>query len=144
MSSPACFSDDQLGFFTAAGHARTVTDSTARFALGSKWSTFGYYARREVLPFRATPGMSGEELVDSLAAAGVGYVLLARVSSNDVAFGRLLRSSCDRLALAGAFNRQTLLFELRDGTAADTSGGACAALAAYESVSGVPGQVGLW
>lgn len=143
-SSPACFSDDQLGFFSAAGHARTVTDSAARFALGSKWSTFGYYARREVLPFRATPGMSGEQIVDSLAAAGVGHVLLAHLSSNDVAFGRLLRPSCDRLALVGVFNSQTLLFELRERAAADTTGGGCAALAAYESVPGVPGQAGLW
>lgn len=143
-SSPACFSDDQLGFFGAALHARTATDSTARFALSSKWSTFGYYARREVLPFRATPEMSGDQIVDSLAAAGVGHVLLAHASSNDVAFGRLLRSSCDRLALVRAFNRQTLLFALRERAAADTTGGGCAALAAYESVPGVPGQAGLW
>lgn len=143
-SSPGCFSDDQLGFFSVAVHARMVTDSAARFALGSKWSTFGYYARREVLPFRATPGMSGGQIVDSLAAAGVGHVLLAHASNIDVAFGRQLRSSCDRLALVGAFDRHTLLFQLRERTAPDTTGGGCAALAAYHSVSGVPGQAGLW
>jgi hypothetical protein len=143
-SSPACFSDDQRGFFSAATHVRAATASDAVFALGSKWSTFGYYARREVLPFRAIPGMSGEQIVDSLASAGVSHVVLAHVSSNDVAFARLLRGACDRLELVSAFNRQTYLFQLRDGTARETTGSGCAALTEYESVSATPGQVGLW
>ncbi|HEX6249929.1 MAG TPA: hypothetical protein VFZ56_00690 [Gemmatimonadaceae bacterium] len=143
-SSPACFSDDQRGFFSAAKHARATTGSGARFALASKWSTFGYYARREVLPFRAPAGMSGETILDSLAAAGVRHVLLSHASSFDVALARQLRASCDRLVLARAFNRQTLLFEMRDRAAADETAGGCAALAAYDSVPGVPGQVGLW
>ena len=143
-SSPACFSDDQRGFFSAARHVRTTTSSAASFALASKWSTFGYYARREVLPFRAPAEMSGEQILDSLVAAGVGHVLLAHASSFDVALARQLRPSCDRLALARSFNEQTLLFELRGPAAADSTGGGCAALAAYESVRGVPGQVVLW
>lgn len=141
-SSQVCFTPDQVAFFSAAGFARSNTEEGERFVLRSKWPTFAYYARREVIPLSLVAGDNGSQTLENLDQAGVRYVVVTHLMKGDLVFARHLMDVCDRLELVSGFNRSTFILRVREGVSVDRS--ACDALQRYEARPSDIERFGLW
>lgn len=140
--SPECFTRDQVALFNAARFARATTDERERFVLGSKWPTFAYYARREVIPLSLVAGDDASQTLANLDQAGVRYVVVTHLLKGDPVFARQLTDVCDRLELVSSFDRSTFMLRVKDDVSVDRS--ACDALQRYEFRPSDIERFGLW
>jgi hypothetical protein len=76
LESPACFQEAQRGFFAVAQYVRNHTPSSAKF-LTTKEATFAYYSDRQVYHPDLAILKYGADLLPSISAMGIEYVVLS-------------------------------------------------------------------
>jgi 4-amino-4-deoxy-L-arabinose transferase-like glycosyltransferase len=124
LESPACFNESQRGFFALARYVRQNTPESARF-LTTKEATFAYYTDRQVMHPDLAIIKFGADLLPSVSARGIEYLVLSPLIATRLPVGLL--PVCRRLETVMTFPGTTALLRIRPA-ASTAQDGTCEAV----------------
>lgn len=127
VENPACYIEDQRGFFAAARFAASRTPANEP-VMTAKEATFHYLTGRIALPRDELLARPNDSPTTFLRANGVSTVVLGHLSFEDIALARRLRQECGAISLDSAFAPRALVLRIETPTATRP---ACAALDRY-------------
>jgi len=110
LESPACFSEAQRSFFALARYVRENTPASARF-LTTKEATFAFYTGRQVMHPDLAILKFGADLLPSVSARGIEYIVLSPIIGTRLPIGLL--PVCRRLETVKSFPGATSLLRIR-------------------------------
>jgi len=128
--SPACFNEAQRSFFALTRYVRDNTPATAKF-LTTKEATFAFYTDRQVMHPDLAIIKFGADLLPSVSARGIEYLVLSPLIATRLPIGLL--PVCRRLETVTTFPGTTALLRIRPAASAAPDG-------TCEAISKLPGN----
>jgi hypothetical protein len=119
LESPACFNEAQRSFFALARYVREKTPASARF-LTTKEATFAFYSGRQVMHPDLAILKFGADLLPSVSARGIQYLVLSPLIATRLPIGLL--PVCRRLETVTTFPGTTRLLRIRPAGSAVPDG----------------------
>ncbi|HSR92216.1 MAG TPA: glycosyltransferase family 39 protein [Gemmatimonadales bacterium] len=119
LESPACFTEPQRSFFALARYVRENTPANARF-LTTKEATFAFYTSRQVMHADLAILKFGADLLPSVSARGIEYIVLSPLIGTRLPIGLL--PVCRRLETVTTFPGTTALLRIRPAGSAVPDG----------------------
>jgi len=113
LESPACFTEPQRSFFALARYVRENMPASAKF-LTTKEATFGYYTGRQVMHPDLAILKFGADLLPSISARGIEYIVLSPLIGTRLPIGLL--PVCRQLETVTSFPGGTSLLRIRPET----------------------------